>query len=151
MSLLKRVIAGFIVFLGFAIAGVSVQKKEKNLQQEIKQMKEEIPQEPIAQPFILPIDEVEGRIIESWLKKGEIFNLVVNIEESTAQEMAQIGKIKGKNLIIKVDIPKGIENEVLRWVDGTRKEYPMVLVNGIKISGGEKEEVVEVSMIIYGS
>jgi len=151
MSLLKRVIAGFIVFLGFAIAGVSVQKKEKNLQQEIKQMKEEIPQEPIAQPFTLPIDEVEGRIIESWLKKGEIFNLVVNIEESTAQEMAQIGKIKGKNLIIKVDIPKGIENEVLRWVDGTRKEYPMVLVNGIKISEGEKGEVVEVSMIIYGS
>ncbi len=151
MSLMKRVIVGIVVLLGFSIAGVSFQRKNKNLEKEIQQMKEQIPKEPIAEPFVLPIDEVEGKIIENWLKKGEIYHLAVSIEEDTTQEMAKIGEIKGKNLKVKVNIPEGIENEVLRWVGGIRREFPMVLVNGMKISMGEEDEAVEVSMVVYGS
>jgi len=153
MSLVKKVSMGFIVLLGFFIASASVQKKEKNLRQNIKEMEEKIPEEEetLSQPIILPIDEVEGKIIEDWLKKGTIYNLVVSIEENTSQEIPLIGEITGKNLIVKVDVPEGIENEVLRWVEGMRNQYPMVLVEGVKITGEERKSTMEVSMIVYGS
>lgn len=152
MSLVKKVSMGFIVLLGFFIASASVQKKEKNLRQNIKEMEEKIPEEEtFSQPIILPIDEVEGKIIEDWLRKGTIYNLAVSIEENTSQEIPPIGEIKGKNLIVKVDVPEGIENEVLRWVEGMRNQYPMVLVEGVKITGEKGKSTMEVSMIVYGS
>ncbi len=151
MNLIKRVIVGLVVFLAFGIASASVQKKSRSLQQNIKQMEQEIPEETISQPVILSQDEVEGRIIENWLRKGGIYNLTVTVEENISQETPPIGEIKGKNLIIKVDVPNGIEKAVLGWVEEIRRGNPMVLVEGVKIIGGEKESTIEVSMIVYGS